>query len=106
MRKPARRNSPGPGFDSQHLHVKCSDIDDEHVIDLARAWSEAARRCWEIHPVPLMHTPGVVEALVLEGVPYKLARAKVMRLIGKRKLEYGSTPDCAWPATDCFWPTV
>ena len=66
--------------------MKSSDIDDQHVIDLAQAWHEA----------PLVN-PGVVQALVEEGVPKKLAFAKVERLCDRGFLEYGVSPSCAWP---------
>jgi hypothetical protein len=65
--------------------LKCSDIADEHVIDLARRW----------HEEPM--SPCVIDALVLEGVPPKLAYAKVLRLVRRRLLDYGTTPRCAWP---------
>lgn len=66
--------------------MKSADIDDQHVIDLAQAWREA----------PLVN-PGVVQALVAEGVPKKLAFAKVERLSARGFLDYGVSPSCAWP---------
>lgn len=65
--------------------MKSSDISDFHVVALAREW----RRGGEC----------VVDALIAEGVPEKLAYAKVEKLCGHRKdlLEYGTSPRCAWP---------
>lgn len=67
--------------------MKCSDIADEHVIELARQWHKAKS---------LMH-PGVIDALVAEGVPPKVALAKVERLVRRRLLDYGTSPRYAWP---------
>jgi hypothetical protein len=66
--------------------VKSSDIADQHVIDLAQAWRDN----------PLQF-PGVVQALIEEGVPRKLAYAKVERLSSRGFLDYGVSPSCAWP---------
>jgi hypothetical protein len=66
--------------------MKSADIDDQHVIDLAQAW----------HDNPLAN-PGVVQALVQEGVPKKLAFSKVERLSSRGFLDYGVSPSCAWP---------
>lgn len=68
--------------------MKSADIDDQHVIDLARAWSDGGM---------LSGTPGVVAALVAEGIPEKLAYTKVMRLVDRGYLEYGVSPNYAWP---------
>jgi hypothetical protein len=69
--------------------VKRSDIADDHVLELARAWRES----------PLgAGVPGVIEALVREGVPEKVALAKVMHMCDRRLLEYGTSPYHAWPA--------
>jgi hypothetical protein len=65
--------------------VKSSDIDDQHVIDLAAEWRASPG------------SPGVVARLVAEGVPRKLAYAKVERLVARGFLEYGVSPSCAWP---------
>ena len=65
--------------------MKSSDIDDQHVIDLARSWAD--------NPF----VPGVVQALMREGIPEKLAVAKVMRLVDRDFLEYGTSPYHAWP---------
>lgn len=66
--------------------MKSADIDDQHVIDLAQAWRDGP-----------IGTPGVVTALVAEGIPGKLAVTKVMRLVERGYLEYGVSPTCAWP---------
>lgn len=73
--------------------MKRSDVDDQHVIDLARAWQDAG---------PTFATPGVVDALVAEGVPEKLAVAKVMHMVRRRLLDYGVSPCYAWPC-DPAW---
>lgn len=65
--------------------MKRSDIDDGHVLDLAAAWHTDPRR------------PGVVRALIDEGVPPKLALAKVEHLTERGLLEYGVSPNYAWP---------
>jgi len=74
--------------------VKRSDIDDQHVVDLARAWQD------DDH----FTTPGVVAALVAEGVPEKLAVSKVERLVDQDRLEYGTSPYYAWPRDDVWLP--
>lgn len=66
--------------------MKCADIPDDHVIALARRWHED------------FSEPGVVAALVAEGIPYKLALTKVELLVRKGKLDYGTSPHYAWPA--------
>lgn len=66
--------------------MKRADIPDGHVIDLAMLW----------HHDPRNH-PGVVEALVREGVPVKLALAKVEHLTDRGLLEYGVSANYAWP---------
>jgi hypothetical protein len=65
---------------------KRADIDNDHVIDLARRWQHE----------PLV-APGVIWALVSEGVPPKVAYAKVMYLVERGVLEYGTSPHFAWP---------
>lgn len=65
--------------------MKSADIDDQHVIDLAQAWQDAKSG------------PGVVMALVAEGVPEKLAFTKVERLVSRGYLDYGVSPNYAWP---------
>jgi hypothetical protein len=66
--------------------MKCADIPDEHVIELARCWKEDFGQ------------PGVVAALVAEGIPKKLAVTKVERLVRRHLLDYGVSPYYAWPA--------
>jgi hypothetical protein len=67
------------------IAVKCSDVPDDHVIELAQRWREG-------------RGPGVVAALEAEGVPYKVALAKVERLARRKKLDYGVSPHYAWPS--------
>jgi hypothetical protein len=67
--------------------MKRSDIDDQHVIDLAQAWRDAQS---------VTH-PGVLESLVAEGVPHKLAVAKIEHLCNRGYLEYGTSCRYAWP---------
>lgn len=67
--------------------MKRSDIADEHVIELARQWRSDPSK------------PGVVAALVAEGVPEKLAIAKVEHLVDRHLLQYGVSPNYAWPVT-------
>lgn len=67
--------------------MKRSDIPDAHVVQLAAQWQAA----------PFGH-PGVVAALVAEGVPYRLALAKVEHLVRRGLLDYGVSPHYAWPA--------
>ncbi|MCC5574508.1 hypothetical protein IMZ11_02495 [Microtetraspora sp. AC03309] len=64
--------------------MRRSDIPDEHVIELARRWQRN-------------EGPGVVGALVAEGVPEKLALRKVEHLVDRDLLEYGTSPYHAWP---------
>jgi len=66
--------------------VKRSDIPDELVIDLARAWRDGD-----------MFAPGVVSALIQRGIPPKLAVAKVEHLIARGILECGVSANYAWP---------
>jgi hypothetical protein len=66
--------------------VKRSDIPDDHVLELARAWQQAPWR-----------QPGVVAALVAEGIPVKLARAKVLHMVSRDLMDYGVSEDFAWP---------
>lgn len=66
--------------------MKRADIPDEHVIDLARHWWQDRRQL------------GVVEALVAEGIPEKLAIKKVEHLASRGLLDYGVSPYYAWPA--------
>jgi hypothetical protein len=66
--------------------MKRSDIPDGHVVDLARQWRADS-----------LGNPGVISALVAEGVPAKLALAKVEHLIQRGLLESGVSPNFAWP---------
>lgn len=65
--------------------MKRSDIADDHVLELARHWRDDPSQ------------PGVVAALVAEGVPEKLALAKVEHMVDRNLLEYGVSPNYAWP---------
>ena len=65
--------------------MKRSDIADDHVIELAQRWRD--RR-----------GPGVIDALIAEGVPEKVALAKVLHMSRRRLLDYGTSPYYAWPA--------
>lgn len=67
--------------------VKRADIPDAHVLELARAWSDA----------PFSGSPGVMEALMAEGIPHNLALAKVMHMVERGLLDYGTSPYHAWP---------
>lgn len=69
--------------------MKCSDIPDEHVIALARAWHEDKNQ------------PGVYDALVAEGVPPKVAWRKLEKLESRRLLDCGGSVRFAWP-TDIY----
>ena len=69
--------------------MQCKDIPDDHVIELAQRWRDSP---------PFTH-PGVIPALVAEGIPAKLAHAKVMRLCDRGLLDYGVSPNYAWPRT-------
>jgi hypothetical protein len=69
--------------------VKRSDLSDDHVLNLARQWQEEA---------PPRTGPGVVRALMAEGVPEKVALAKVEHMISRNLLECGVSPYYAWPA--------
>ena len=68
--------------------MKRSDIPDDHVVELARQWVYDTK------------SPGVVNALVDEGIPEKLALAKVQHLIQRGLLECGVSPYFAWPNND------
>ena len=67
--------------------MKRSDIPDEHVLELARRWREDT-----------LGQPGVIDALTAEGVPEKVALAKVEHMARRRLLDYGVSPYYAWPA--------
>lgn len=66
--------------------MKRSDITDEHVLTLALRWREDFCQ------------PGVIAALVAEGVPEKVAYAKVIHMCDRGLLEYGVSPYYAWPS--------
>lgn len=65
--------------------VKRSDIPDEHVLELARRWKADA------------DAPGVVRALMAEGIPERLGLAKVEHMIDRGLLECGVSAYYAWP---------
>ncbi|MEE6273506.1 hypothetical protein V2J56_09125 [Georgenia sp. MJ206] len=82
--------------------MKRADISDEHVLDLARAWRDARAPVEEMlsrmqSGQPPRGTPGVVAALVGEGVPEKVALRKVEHMVDRGLLDYGTTPYLAWP---------
>jgi len=67
--------------------MKRSDITDEHVLELAQRWRDDNRG-----------TPGVIDALVAEHVPEKVALAKVLHMVKRGLLDYGVSPYYAWPS--------
>jgi hypothetical protein len=67
--------------------VKRPDIPDEHVLGLAR----------QQQALPVLERRGVVRALMAEGIPERLALAKVEHMISRRLLECGVSPYYAWP---------
>jgi hypothetical protein len=67
--------------------MKRSDVTDEHVIELAQRWRD------DPHVAP-----GVIAALMAEGVPEQVALAKVEHMSRRRLLAYGTSPYHAWPA--------
>lgn len=66
--------------------MKRADIADEHALELAQRWREDSSQ------------PGVIDALMAEGVPEKVALAKVEHMVRRRLLDYGVSPYYAWPA--------
>jgi hypothetical protein len=66
--------------------MKRADIADEHVLDLASRWRDDPTQ------------PGVVDALLAEGVPRKLALAKVDHMVRRGLLDLGVSPYYAFPA--------
>jgi hypothetical protein len=68
--------------------VKRADIPDNHVVELARRWRDEPP------------APGVVAALIAEGVPAKLALRKVEHLVSKGLLDFGVSPHFAWPTDE------
>lgn len=89
--------------------MQCKDIPDERVVELARRWQDYGRShpiawpSWQ-HLRDQDRPPGVVEALMIEfDIPYKLAYVKVESLCERKNgrpalLEYGTSPNYAWPA--------
>jgi hypothetical protein len=67
--------------------MKRSDVTDEHALELAQRWRSD----------PYVQ-PGVIAALMAEGVPEKVALAKVYHMCKRRLLDYGVSPYYAWPA--------
>jgi hypothetical protein len=65
------------------------DISDEHVLALAERW----RLGWQTGA----HQPAVVAALVAEGVPEKMALAKVQHMCRRGLMDYATSPHHAWP---------
>lgn len=67
--------------------MKRSDIADEHVLELARAYQDGqfGKRI------------GVYDALVAEGVPSKLAYAKIKHMVDRGLLDYGVSLCYPWP---------
>ena len=68
--------------------MKRSDISDEHVIELARRWKDG----------PMFTEAGVIGALIMEGVPEKVAERKVEHLVKRGLLDYGVSLNFCWPA--------
>ena len=90
--------------------MKRSDIPDGHVIELARRWREhpkaepfAALKALAAGDDATLaelldgRPPGVIAALMAEGVPEKVALAKVLHMCRRGLLEYGTSPYYAWP---------
>lgn len=74
--------------------VKRSDIDDVHVIALAQRWA------MDHHLLQGRRIPGVVQALINEGVPAKLAYAKVEHLVDRGLLDCGTSSRLSWPTPE------
>ena len=66
--------------------MQSKDIPDSKVMEYAQNWAD--------NPFT---SPGVVQALVNDGVPEKLARVKVEKLVDKGMLDYGTSSYYAWP---------
>jgi hypothetical protein len=62
--------------------MKRADITDEHVIAIVEAMSPSG--------------PGVLDILTAEGVPAKVALAKVLHMSRRRILDYGVSPNRCW----------
>lgn len=78
---------PEPRLRGPARRWKRSDITDEHALDLARRWQDDH-----------FGQPGVIGALMAEGVPEKVALAKVEHMAERGLLDYGTSPYHAWPA--------
>lgn len=70
--------------------MKRSDLDDVHVLALAARWRASGYDT----------VPGVIQALMDEGVPAKVARAKVEHLVSRGLMDYGVSPSFAWPTQE------
>jgi hypothetical protein len=66
--------------------MKRSDVTDEHVLELAQRWRQGVDQ------------PGVIDALMAEGIPEKVALAKVEHMVRRHLLDYGVSHNYAWPA--------
>jgi hypothetical protein len=66
--------------------MQLKDIPDQHVVALAARWEADPWR-----------QPCVLDALIAEGVPAKLALTKIRRLSDRGYLDWGVSPRCAWP---------
>ena len=67
--------------------MKRSELADDHVLALARRWQQDRAGL----------EPGVIAALMAEGVPHKVALAKVEHMTSRGLLDYGVSPNYAWP---------
>ena len=65
--------------------MKCADIDDALVIRYAADFHDR------------ISTTPVGARLVEDGVPPKVATAKIERLVSRGLLNYGVSPNTAWP---------
>jgi hypothetical protein len=65
--------------------MQSKGIPDHHVLWLAWRWRQDPR------------CPCALDALVAEGVPAKLAAAKIERLVARGLLDYGVSVRCPWP---------
>lgn len=64
--------------------MQAKDIPDRLVVRYALLW-----HCGR--------PTGVLQSLIEQGVPAKLALHKIVRLSGRGLLDYGVSPSCAWP---------
>jgi hypothetical protein len=65
--------------------VKRSDISDEHVLELCRAWQRG------------IGAPGALQALLDEGVPHKVGLAKIYHMADRGLVEWGVSAAYPWP---------